>query len=397
MINLSQSNNLLRLVFFLFFLIFNINSVNAAVDIWKKKENGEQLQSGSDNEEEETIIRSPILKENADKLKISISEEKIENFSQSLIGIFDPEENNFSLDMWAQSNGTEIKKTLDRINKLKLTKLSEDLLFEVLFTNAYPPQENLSSEEFLKIKINWLIKNKRFQDLETLLKNNPEAGKQSKAIKLLVNEYLSLADIKSACEKTKFLGKEVQNNYLDKFLIYCLVNDGRKDEAQLLYDLMKERGISDNFFENKFLYLLGVTETTSQKILDNNLLNFYLSHITVSDFKYEPSDKTDKYIWRYLSSANLINAKDFENEDVIPTYEKAASEDSFRNEDVFKIYLQLSFNFNQLLNSTEIYKNLIGYKARALIYQSILLSADVDRKLYLAFLLKDLFLKEKYL
>ena len=23
-------------------------------------------------------------------------------------------------------------------------------------------------------------------------------------------------------------------------------------------------------------------------------------------FKYEPNDKTNKYIWRYLSSANLI-------------------------------------------------------------------------------------------
>ena len=396
MINLSQLNNLLRFIFLLLILIFNLNFAYAAVDIWEKKESDEQKnQSGNDNEEEEIIIKSPILKENTNKLETSINEEKIENFSQSLIGIFDPEENNFNLNMWEQSNGTEIKKTLSRINKLKLSKLSEDLLFEVLFTNAYPPQENLDHEEFLKIKINWLIKNKRYQDLETLLKNNPEVGKQSKAVKLLVNEYLSLADIKSACEKIKFLGKEVQNNYLDKFLIYCLVNDGRKEEAQLLYDLMKERGINDNFFENKFLFLLGVTDTTSQKILDNNLLNFYLSHITVSDFKYEPSDKTDKYIWRYLSSANLINTKDFENEDIVPTYEKAASEDSFRNEDVFKIYLQLPFNFNQLLNSTEIYKNLPGYKARALIYQSMLLSVDADRKLYLAFLLKDLFLKEK--
>ena len=396
MINLSQLNNLLRFIFLLLILIFNLNFAYAAVDIWEKKESDEQKnQSGNDNEEEEIIIKSPILKENTNKLETSINEEKIENFSQSLIGIFDPEENNFNLNMWEQSNGTEIKKTLSRINKLKLSKLSEDLLFEVLFTNAYPPQKNLDHEEFLKIKINWLIKNKRYQDLETLLKNNPEVGKQSKAVKLLVNEYLSLADIKSACEKTKFLGKEVQNNYLDKFLIYCLVNDGRKEEAQLLYDLMKERGINDNFFENKFLFLLGVTDTTSQKILDNNLLNFYLSHITVSDFKYEPSDKTDKYIWRYLSSANLINTKDFENEDIVPTYEKAASEDSFRNEDVFKIYLQLPFNFNQLLNSTEIYKNLPGYKARALIYQSMLLSVDADRKLYLAFLLKDLFLKEK--
>ena len=54
----------------------------------------------------------------------------------------------------------------------------------------------------------------------------------------------------------------------------------------------------------------------------------------------------------------------------------------------------MNFSFNQLVNSTEIYKNLKNYKARALIYQSLLLSVDVERKLYLAFLLKELFAED---
>ena len=110
------------------------------------------------------------------------------------------------------------------MNKLKLSKLSEDLLFQVLFTNAYPPQKNLNQKEFLKIKINWLIKKKRIKDLETLLKNNPEVGKNSKLIKFLINEYLSSSDIKSACEKINFIeAKMYKNNYLEKFTIYCLI------------------------------------------------------------------------------------------------------------------------------------------------------------------------------
>ena len=64
--------------------------------------------------------------------------------------------------MWSETDCIEIKKTLKRINKLKLSQLSEDLLFLVLFTNAYPPKTNLSSEEFLEIKVNWLIKKKEF-------------------------------------------------------------------------------------------------------------------------------------------------------------------------------------------------------------------------------------------
>ena len=193
--------------------------------------------------------------------------------------------------MWSHSDGEDIKNILKRIDKLKLSQFSEDLLFQVLFTNAYPPKTNLSSHEFLKIKIDWLIKNRRFKDLETLLQTNPNVGKEPKAINLLINQYLSSVDIKSACEKINFVSEEVQNNYLDKFTIYCLINNDRKDEAQLLLELLIERGFSDKFFEDKISFLLGFKKTTNQKIIDNNLLNFYLSHITSNDFNYKPKRK----------------------------------------------------------------------------------------------------------
>ena len=57
----------------------------------------------------------------------------------------------------------------------------------------------------------------------------------------------------------------------------------------------------------------------------------------------------------------------------------------------------MDFNFNQLINAQEIYKNLPSYKARALIYQSILLSDNVETKINLSFLLKDLFMKDELL
>ena len=141
--------------------------------------------------------------------------------------------------------------------------------------------------------------------------------------------------------------------------------------------------------------MLGITEATNQKIVDDNLLDFYLCHITSNDFDYQPKENTNKYIWRYLSASNLIQINDFANEEVIFTYEKAAAENSFRSEEIFHIYKQILFNVNQLMNSTEIYKNLPNYKARALIYQSILLSDNIEKKLYLMFLLKDLFDEDK--
>ena len=395
MISLSHLNKITQFTFFFTVLIFNSALAVTAVDIWKKKEN--QNEQNNQTSEEEITIQSPVLSDDVGEAKLNIDEKKIEESDHAVIGIFDPEKNDFNLNMWSSSDGEDIKNILKRIDKLKLSQFSEDLLFQVLFTNAYPPKTNLSSHEFLKIKIDWLIKNRRFKDLETLLQTNPNAGKEPKAINLLINQYLSSVDIKSACEKINFVSEEVQNDYLNKFTIYCLINDDRKDEAQLLLELLIENGFSDKFFEDKIGFLLGFKETTNQKIIDNNLLNFYLSHITSNDFNYKPNEKTDKYIWRYLSSANLINTNDIEDENVISTYEKAAANNSFDSEEIFNIYKQILFNVNQLINSTEIYKNLPNYKARALIYQSILLSDNIEKKLYFTFLLKDLFVKDKLL
>ena len=396
MISLPRLNKLL--LFIIFFVLLNINFVYAedkAEDIWDSENENIQEKNSETNEQKEIKIEGSTISSDVEKIIIKIDENKIEDFQQSIVGIFDPEDNNFSLNMWKNSDGEEIKKVLKRLNKLNLSKLSEELLFQVLFTNAYSPNKNLNSEDFLKIKINWLINKKRIKDLETLLKNNSQVGKSSKAVKYLINEYLSEADIKSACDKINFIDQDIKNNYLDKFIIYCLINNDRQDEAQLIFDLLKEKGFKDNFFENKINFLLGVSNETTQKVVDNDLLNFHLSQITVDNFNYEPTDKTNKYIWKYLGAANLIKLNSFQDEEIIITYEKAAAQNTFDKDEIFKIYLRIDFNFNQLLNAEEIYKTLPNYKSRALIYQSILLNDNVEKKIKLLFLLEDLFRKDK--
>ena len=397
MINSLNLNKLLILLFFLNALFLqNIYAEEEPADIWESQEVTNEPDNNKTNQEN-LIIKSPILSEDANKITIQIDENEIEKNNESLIGIYDPEVNNFNLNMWSKTDGEDIKKVFQRINKLKLSKVSEDLLFQVLFTNAYSPEKNLSSDEFLKIKINWLIKNNRINDLKTLLKNNPQVLQNSKAVKFLINEYISSGNIQSACENENLINRGIQNDYLEKLLIYCLIKNNQKEKAQIIFDLLKERGFKDKFFEDKTNFLLGITNTTDKKILDNNLLNFYLSHVTNNDFDYKPNEKTDKYIWRYLSYANLIKVSDFEDESTITAYEQAASKNSFEKDEIFKIYLKMNYSFTELINSEEIYKSLPSYKARALIYQSILLSDNVERKIYLSFLLRDLFIKDKIL
>ena len=48
-----------------------------------------------------------------------------------------------------------------------------------------------------------------------------------------------------------------------------------------------------------------------------------------------------------------------------------------------------------MVAADEIYKNLPSYKARALVYQSIMLTDDIEKKIQRSLLLKELFMKDK--
>ena len=71
---------------------------------------------------------------------------------------------------------------------------------------------------------------------------------------------------------------------MEKFKIYCLVFNNKKSQAQLLLDLLREQNQSDKFFDDKINFLLGIFQKTSNKINEKNLLNFYLSSITIKRF-----------------------------------------------------------------------------------------------------------------
>ena len=143
MISSSQLSKAIKFIVFLTFLIINCSALIAAEDIWKKKED-KKIDSEKNNSEKKIKIKSPIKSKEIEKITLTIDEQTVDQFQQELIGIFDPEKNDFVLDMWVNSDGEDIKKVLKRIDSIKLSKFSEDLLFQTLFTNAYVPNKNLN-------------------------------------------------------------------------------------------------------------------------------------------------------------------------------------------------------------------------------------------------------------
>ena len=391
---LSLSSKFLFLLSFLMFFHFQAMGDESA-DIWKKETNTNEKKENTKEGKTQEKSKIDFSKENKnlDEIKIVDSDTNLENPTR-LSGLYDPEKNDLNLNMWSNTNGEEIEKVFKRIEKVQLSSFSEKIFIDTIFTYSYPAKANLSKDKFLKLKINWLIKNNKLSLIEEFLNTNLEFSGKSKLIKHLVDYYIMSANISEGCKKVSFINKDIMYNYLEKFRIYCLLLNKKDQQAQLNFDLLREEGRSDKFFSNKILFLLGLNEKPDNKISDKNLLYFYLSSITVENFKYEPTQKTDKNIWKFLNASNLISVEQLADPEVIKKYEIAANEGTFDKNKIFEIYLSVPFNIKQLINADTIYKSLDGHEARALIYQKTLLSDDLENKLNLLFLLKDLFEKD---
>ena len=368
-----------------------------SVDIWKKEnlKNNKNLNKSTDN----------ILKKTESKIKInleppreiSINSDTLDDSNNLVYGIFDPEKNNLTIDIWVNSEGTRIKDTIERINKIKLSPFSEEILINTLFTVAKLPGQNMTDEEFMNYKFDWLIKNKKEELIATFLNRNNKFPNKKKIIRYLVDKNITKANLDEACKSIELINEDVKDSYLDQFKIICLIKENKKNEAQLILDLLREQKLSNKFFDKKIDYFLGLTEKVDDKVDDTNLLNFYLSSITIPDFSYVPNKKTDKRIWKYLTAANLFKIDNFDNKEQIKELEIATDDGSLPISYIFEVYKNEKFNFNDFLNTDKIYLSLDVVSARALIYQKTLLSDNIETKLKYIFLLNEQFKKDKLL
>ncbi len=388
-------SSLSKYLFIYLFIFSNSLLAEDSVDIWKKDNKTKNLNiPAAEKSSEESKLKKIKIEKTLNELKIEITEGIEKEEIQNLFGIYDPEENDLSLNMWSNTDGNEIKKIFKRIDKIELSNTAKNIFKEAILTYSYLPQKNMTEEEFLNLKMNWLIKNKEDDLLEEFLNKNKEFPNKKKIIQYLVDKNIAKANLGEGCKKSEFISKDIKDSYLEKFKIYCLIFNDKKNEAQLVFDILKEQGLSDKFFDDKINFLLGISTETNSKVKDDNLLNFYLSSITTPDFKYEPNAKTDKYIWEYLNAANLVQVEDVSDKEKIKNLEIAANNNSLNKERIFQIYARISFDLNSLINAENLYQSLDGIDSRALIYQKFLLSDNSENKIKLLFLLKDLFKKD---
>ena len=106
--------SILFIFIFLFLFLFQYHSkifATEPVDIWNlEKSSSENLDQEIDTEifddETKTLLKVLSNKNNENEI---VENKNLDSNNISLVGLYDPEENGLSIDMWSNSNGDKIK------------------------------------------------------------------------------------------------------------------------------------------------------------------------------------------------------------------------------------------------------------------------------------------------
>ena len=376
---------------------FSTIAEDKPIDIWNINEIDVESNDNTSlsSEKIESASESGVYEMQTDKNKGSIKlDQDLDSKEIKIFGLYDPEDYNLRIDMWSNSDGAKLKNLLKNLNKYNLSKDAAEILNILMLTNAYYPSKNITELEFLEFKSNWLIKNSNFKLIEEYLIKNQAINLHPELTRYLVDTYLSQSNVNKSCEIFSKITEPIDDNYLSKFNLYCLINYGKNEEAQLILDLNKELGFQDIYYEDKINYLFGYIDEVNKEISEKSILDFHLAHRTNPEFIFEPKKETSKLIWKYLSASNLLyNIQDIEITDIdkISTIEKATHDKNYSEDELFEFYKRFQFSINQLLNAKDVHKTLSSIESRALVYQRLILTNEPKLKLELIKMLKDIF------
>ena len=184
----------------IFFMIFLFNSISLAedqpIDIWnidkKKAEENKSLEENTieNNDNKKKLFESDIYKMQSEKKNNEIElDQELSSQELKIFGLYDPENYSLDINMWINSDGDQLKNLFKRLNRIKLSDDAVELVEISILTNAYYPDKNISEEEFLKFKSDWMIKNSNLELIEEYFSKNQIININPELLVYLVNEY----------------------------------------------------------------------------------------------------------------------------------------------------------------------------------------------------------------
>ena len=189
------------------------------VDIWRIEKKNKNSTTNSNIERENDFSKSVVIQDN---LITNIEEGEIVN-KRKIIGLYDPEENGFALEMWNNTDPKKIFELAKKINNMPLSADAKKIYTKLLLTNSYSPIDEIDEKVFSDIKSDWLIRFKDINLIKEYLKKNINIDSNEKLIKFVLDELFSINENRQACEFLEKINTNFDDSYLTKFSVYCLI------------------------------------------------------------------------------------------------------------------------------------------------------------------------------
>ena len=126
-----------------FFFLFSLKVYSIEpVDIWNIDLEKSKIEISSEEKNEEKIISTNTIYEMQSQKQNELEVQQDETLLSKTIkvtGLYDPEENDLTIDMWSDSNGEQILNLFNKIKKIKLSNDAKEILNILLLTNSYFP------------------------------------------------------------------------------------------------------------------------------------------------------------------------------------------------------------------------------------------------------------------
>ena len=111
------------------------------INIWKNKKEitvDSSKKEESYNQDKPELSSSQTLR-TIEKIQIQESSQ-IKAEEEIAYGIYEPANFDLNLNMWSETKAEDFRSSLKRINKINLSKSSNEILEAILFSFSYPPQ-----------------------------------------------------------------------------------------------------------------------------------------------------------------------------------------------------------------------------------------------------------------
>ena len=242
---------------------------------------------------------------NGDTVSFSkVSSQQLDSLSVSSIGLY-REDSLFNENIWDSIEIDRAKKII-KLPKSKIFSKELRKIFYDLLTSSYqyPLGEKIDEKELFFIRINLLSRWFQIDDFKEFIINLPSEEYFDEWKSWIVKDaFLKLED-EFACKIVENISSRNISNFWQLAQIFCLVINGREDEAIFTTELVKASGLED---KNFYILLDNMLKNDSNENIELGNLN--ILHIAMMDQIKNtiPSEFISKSPFYMLAS--LLNLK----------------------------------------------------------------------------------------